>query len=290
MLNIWGVILYLRLPWITAQAGIGGCPPQPRQGGGTMAPGSLRPKTLGCRWEWDCWWHLARWVRSVLSRAALTWLIILMSVTVTTITGLSISAISTNGKVKSGTASPAEHPKPSEGAGSSQPLLMQPPQNLPALPKPPRRVLQTTASCWWSPSRRETPSRKEFWVVLRASGAPRWLVPVTSLVVLGRSRGRQPRHRVFCTTGGTYFLISRSLGPELGGSIGLIFAFANAVAVAMHTVGFAETVRDLLQVRTWLRASWHPELLIDAWVNADNHPSAAKTSGGLPRGGLLPDR
>uniref|UniRef100_A0A8C6XJA4 Solute carrier family 12 member 3 n=1 Tax=Naja naja TaxID=35670 RepID=A0A8C6XJA4_NAJNA len=101
MLNIWGVILYLRLPWITAQAGI-----------------------------------------------ALTWVIILMSVTVTTITGLSISAISTNGKVKSG---------------------------------------------------------------------------------------------------GTYFLISRSLGPELGGSIGLIFAFANAVAVAMHTVGFAETVQDLLQ-------------------------------------------
>lgn len=49
--------------------------------------------------------------------------------------------------------------------------------------------------------------------------------------------------------GGTYFLISRSLGPELGGSIGLIFAFANAVAVAMHTVGFAETVRDLLQVK-----------------------------------------
>ncbi|XP_071296594.1 solute carrier family 12 member 3 isoform X4 [Agelaius tricolor] len=48
-------------------------------------------------------------------------------------------------------------------------------------------------------------------------------------------------------SGGTYFLISRSLGPELGGSIGLIFAFANAVAVAMHTVGFAETVRDLLQ-------------------------------------------
>nr|XP_056719000.1 solute carrier family 12 member 3-like [Euleptes europaea] len=100
MLNIWGVILYLRLPWITAQAGIG-----------------------------------------------LTWLIILMSTVVTTITGLSISAISTNGKVKAG---------------------------------------------------------------------------------------------------GTYFIISRSLGPELGGSIGLLFSFANAVAVAMHVVGFAETVRDLL--------------------------------------------
>ncbi|XP_070763236.1 solute carrier family 12 member 3 [Enoplosus armatus] len=101
MLNIWGVILYLRLPWITAQAGIG-----------------------------------------------LTWVIILLSSCITGITGLSTSAIATNGKVKGG---------------------------------------------------------------------------------------------------GTYFLISRSLGPELGGSIGLIFAFANAAAVAMHTVGFAETVTDLMR-------------------------------------------
>uniref|UniRef100_A0A3Q0RJE9 Solute carrier family 12 member 3 n=1 Tax=Amphilophus citrinellus TaxID=61819 RepID=A0A3Q0RJE9_AMPCI len=101
MLNIWGVILYLRLPWITAQAGIG-----------------------------------------------MTWIIILLSTCITGITGLSTSAIATNGKVKGG---------------------------------------------------------------------------------------------------GTYFLISRSLGPELGGSIGLIFAFANAVAVAMHTVGFAETVADLMR-------------------------------------------
>ncbi|XP_028263236.1 solute carrier family 12 member 3 [Parambassis ranga] len=101
MLNIWGVILYLRLPWITAQAGIG-----------------------------------------------LTWVIIILSSCITGITGLSTSAIATNGKVKGG---------------------------------------------------------------------------------------------------GTYFLISRSLGPELGGSIGLIFAFANAVAVAMHTVGFAETVTDLMR-------------------------------------------
>lgn len=63
--------------------------------------------------------------------------------------------------------------------------------------------------------------------------------------------------------GGTYFLISRSLGPELGGSIGLIFAFANAVGTAMHTVGFAETVRDLLQVRgqAWGRGSF-PILLL----------------------------
>uniref|UniRef100_A0A8C1PXU9 Solute carrier family 12 member 2 n=1 Tax=Cyprinus carpio TaxID=7962 RepID=A0A8C1PXU9_CYPCA len=49
----------------------------------------------------------------------------------------------------------------------------------------------------------------------------------------------------FVRGGGAYYLISRSLGPEFGGSIGLIFAFANAVAVAMYVVGFAETVVEL---------------------------------------------
>ncbi|XP_078478441.1 solute carrier family 12 member 1-like, partial [Lampetra planeri] len=47
--------------------------------------------------------------------------------------------------------------------------------------------------------------------------------------------------------GGAYYLISRSLGPEFGGSIGLIFAFANAVAVSLYVVGFAETVVTLLK-------------------------------------------
>lgn len=42
-------------------------------------------------------------------------------------------------------------------------------------------------------------------------------------------------------------MISRSLGPEFGGSIGLIFSVANAVAVALYVVGFAETVKDLIK-------------------------------------------
>uniref|UniRef100_A0A8C6SGW0 Solute carrier family 12 member 3 n=1 Tax=Neogobius melanostomus TaxID=47308 RepID=A0A8C6SGW0_9GOBI len=101
MLNIWGVILFLRLSWLTSQAGI-----------------------------------------------VLMWLIILMSTIVTTITALSVSAIATNGRVISG---------------------------------------------------------------------------------------------------GTYFMISRSLGPEIGAPIGLVFSFANALACALNTVGFAEVVRDLLK-------------------------------------------
>ena len=46
-----------------------------------------------------------------------------------------------------------------------------------------------------------------------------------------------------------YFCISRSLGPEFGGAIGLIFSLANAVGVAMYIVGFCETVRDLIKVK-----------------------------------------
>lgn len=43
-------------------------------------------------------------------------------------------------------------------------------------------------------------------------------------------------------------MISRSLGPEFGGSIGLIFSLANAVACAMYVVGFGESLQDLLDV------------------------------------------
>ncbi len=37
------------------------------------------------------------------------------------------------------------------------------------------------------------------------------------------------------------------MGPEFGGSIGLIFSLANAVACAMYVVGFCESMNDLFR-------------------------------------------
>lgn len=48
--------------------------------------------------------------------------------------------------------------------------------------------------------------------------------------------------------GGIYYIISRSLGPEFGASLGIVFAFANAVAASMNTIGFCDSLNDLLKV------------------------------------------
>ena len=40
--------------------------------------------------------------------------------------------------------------------------------------------------------------------------------------------------------GGAYYLISRSLGVEFGGAIGIVFFLAQAISVAMYIIGFGE--------------------------------------------------
>merc|ERR1719233_608244 len=59
--------------------------------------------------------------------------------------------------------------------------------------------------------------------------------------------------------GGSYFMISRTLGPEFGGSIGLLFWVAYAVGAAFYIVGFAEEVRN----------TWFPDQMENQWFTAE---------------------
>ena len=43
--------------------------------------------------------------------------------------------------------------------------------------------------------------------------------------------------------GGIYYFISRSLGPEFGGAIGIVFTLANAISCSMNLIGLAEIIR-----------------------------------------------
>ncbi|MEO1132846.1 MAG: Na-K-Cl cotransporter, partial [Cyanobacteria bacterium J06639_1] len=42
--------------------------------------------------------------------------------------------------------------------------------------------------------------------------------------------------------GGAYYMISRSLGIETGGAVGIPLYFAQAISVALYTIGFAESL------------------------------------------------
>ena len=46
--------------------------------------------------------------------------------------------------------------------------------------------------------------------------------------------------------GGIYYFISRSLGPDFGGTIGVVFSFATTFGTVLHVYGFIEVVRDLI--------------------------------------------
>jgi solute carrier family 12 sodium/potassium/chloride transporter 2 len=48
--------------------------------------------------------------------------------------------------------------------------------------------------------------------------------------------------------GGAYYMISRSLGIETGGAVGIPLFLAQALSVALYTIGFAESVKNVFPV------------------------------------------
>ncbi|MBN1346434.1 MAG: hypothetical protein JXQ73_27345 [Phycisphaerae bacterium] len=70
--------------------------------------------------------------------------------------------------------------------------------------------------------------------------------------------------------GGAYFLISRSLGLEVGGSVGVPLYFAQAISVAFYLVGFSESLQGVMpgvDVRVTASAALGVFFII-AWVGA----------------------
>jgi amino acid transporter len=74
--------------------------------------------------------------------------------------------------------------------------------------------------------------------------------------------------------GGDYYLISRTLGLEFGGSIGIVLYLAQSVSIAFYCIGFGEAVSDMFlnasaalpQIIASLAAVF---LFIFAWLGAD---------------------
>ncbi len=60
-------------------------------------------------------------------------------------------------------------------------------------------------------------------------------------IELGPTRRDATRSRdVLVAAGGSYFMISRNLGPESGGAVGICFYLANTFAVDLYTLGAIE--------------------------------------------------
>jgi solute carrier family 12 (potassium/chloride transporters), member 9 len=60
--------------------------------------------------------------------------------------------------------------------------------------------------------------------------------------------------------GGAYYMISRSLGPEFGGSIGLVFYIGQVLNAGMNVIGFVEPLLSNFGESGGERGAWLPEV------------------------------
>ena len=73
--------------------------------------------------------------------------------------------------------------------------------------------------------------------------------------------------------GGDYYLISRTLGVEFGGAIGLVLFLAQSVSVGFYCLGFGEALAGILGPGTWspqlIAAVAAAFLMLLSWLGAD---------------------
>jgi amino acid transporter len=74
--------------------------------------------------------------------------------------------------------------------------------------------------------------------------------------------------------GGDYYLISRTLGVQYGGALGIVLFLAQSVSIAFYAIGFGEVLASMLE----LQQDWWPQaiaaiavccLFLLAWIGAD---------------------
>ena len=70
-------------------------------------------------------------------------------------------------------------------------------------------------------------------------------------------------------SGGVYFLISYVLGSRVGGAVGLVYCFGQAIGISLCAVGFGESMAELLNFEgLWTeRAIAAGSLLLLAVIN-----------------------
>ncbi|MDH3306913.1 MAG: Na-K-Cl cotransporter [Acidimicrobiia bacterium] len=85
------------------------------------------------------------------------------------------------------------------------------------------------------------------WVVGQAGLVGTWAIvsistAITLLTALSISQISSDQR---VRAGGAYYMISRSLGIEIGGAVGIPLYLAQALSVALYTIGFAESVNQI---------------------------------------------
>ena len=85
------------------------------------------------------------------------------------------------------------------------------------------------------------------YVMILASGLATTLtaLSLSAIVTNGKVKG-----------GGVYYCISRSLGADFGGTIGVVFSFATTFTSVLNTFGFIEIVRDLIGKNITENGDW----------------------------------